>query len=66
MVDISREMYERNSVEKIVDNDGIFWLNEKDIEKILDHKLFSDCGKDRYQLTDEPKKQSNKIFIGKN
>ena len=66
MVDISKEMYERNSVEKIVDNDGTFWLNGKNIEEILDHKLFSDCRKDRYELIDEPKKQSNKIFIGKN
>ena len=28
MVDASRKTYERNSVETIVDNDGILWLNE--------------------------------------
>ena len=34
--DISRETYERNDIEKVVDNDGIFWLNEKDTEEGLD------------------------------
>ena len=38
MVDINREMYGRNGVETIVDNDGILWLNEKHIEEGLDHK----------------------------
>ena len=33
MVDISRETYERNGIETIVDNDGILWLNEKHIEE---------------------------------
>ena len=28
MVDISRKMDGKNGVEKIVDRDGIFWLNE--------------------------------------
>ena len=37
MVDISRKMDERNGIETIVDNDGIWWLNEKHIER-LDHK----------------------------
>ena len=32
MVDISREMFERNGIETIVDNDAILWLNEKNIE----------------------------------
>ena len=31
-------MCERNGVETIEDNDGILWLNEKDIENGLDHK----------------------------
>ena len=38
MVNISREKYERNGIETIVDNDGILWLNEKHIEEGLDHK----------------------------
>ena len=38
MVDISRETYERNGMETIVDNDGILWLNEKHLEEGLDHE----------------------------
>ena len=38
MVDISRKTYEKNGVETIIHNDGIFWLNEKYIEEGLDHK----------------------------
>ena len=38
MAYISRKMYERNSVETIVDNDGIMWLNETHLEEGLDHK----------------------------
>ena len=38
MVDMSRKTYERNGIETIIDNDGIFWLNEKHIEEGLDHK----------------------------
>ena len=32
MADISREKYERNGIDTIVDNDGILWLNERLIE----------------------------------
>ena len=38
MVDISRKSYERNDIESIADDDGIFCLNEKHIEEGLDHK----------------------------
>ena len=38
MVDISRKTYGKNGIETIADNDGILWLNEKHIEKGLDHK----------------------------
>ena len=27
MIDISRETYERNGIEAILNNDGILWLN---------------------------------------
>ena len=72
MVDISRKTYERNGTETIVDNDGIFWLNEKHIEEGLDHKRLreittkynSNHKKHRYELVEEPKKQVNGIFIG--
>ena len=32
IADISREKYERNGIDTIVDNDGILWLNERLIE----------------------------------
>ena len=32
MVDISTKTYEINGVEKKADKDGIFWLNEKQME----------------------------------
>ena len=38
MVDKSIKAYERNSVETIVDFDGVLWLNEKHIEEGLGHK----------------------------
>ena len=38
MFDISRETYERNGVETIVDNDEILWLNKKHIEEELNIK----------------------------
>ena len=38
MVDKSRETYERNGVETIVDSDGILWLNKKHIEEGLNHE----------------------------
>ena len=33
MIDLSCKMYERNSIETIVENDGILWLNEKHLKK---------------------------------
>ena len=38
MVDISRETYERNGIEAIVDNDGILRLNKKHIKEQFDHE----------------------------
>ena len=38
MIGIRREKYERHDIEKIADNDGIMWLNEKQIEECLDHQ----------------------------
>ena len=63
MVNISREMSERNAIEAIVDNDGILRLNEKHIEEGLDHKHLweiaikhhSDHRKHRYELLTELK-----------
>ena len=71
MVDISRETHQKNDIEKIVDNDGILWFDEKHIEEGLGHKnlqeitikYHSDHRKHRYELVEEPKKQCNRIFI---
>ena len=61
MVNISRKTYERNGIDKIIDNDGILWLNEKHIEEALDHKNLweittkynSNDRKHRYELKEE-------------
>ena len=63
MVDISRETYERNGVEAIVDSDVILWLNEKYIEEGLGY--FSGHKTLRYKLVDKPKKQTNREFRDK-
>ena len=60
MVDISRKTYARNDAETMVESDGILRLNEKHIDKGLDHKnlrvntvkYFSDHRKHRYELVD--------------
>ena len=38
MIDISKETYEDNDIEVIVDGTNTLWLNEKHIEKNLGHK----------------------------
>ena len=43
MVETNRKMYERNDIEIIVDNDGILWSNEKNIEEGL--KIIKICEK---------------------
>ena len=73
MVNISRETYERNGVETIVDSDQILWLNEKHREKGLYHKTLhvttvkypSDNRKHRYKLVEESWKQPKRIFVHK-
>ena len=67
-------MYERNTVEGIVDSDRILCWNEKHIEQEYDHKnlqeikikYHSNHRKHRYKLADEIKKQPNRILIDKN
>ena len=69
---INRDQYERNGVlvKTIVDNDGIFWLNEQYKEEGIDCsnlpeitiKYHLDHRNHRHWLVDQPKKQSNRIF----
>ena len=70
MFDKSRKTYESNSIETIVDNDGILQLNEKHIEEGLDHKnlreitvkYHSDHRKQRYELVGEPKNNATEVL----
>ena len=74
MFDTSRKTYESNSIETIVDNDGILQLNEKHIEEGLDHKnlreitvkYHSDHRKQRYELVGEPKNNATEVLLTKN
>ena len=71
MVDISKETYENNNIEAIIDGIGALWLNEKHIEEKLGHKNLpvitnkydQEYKKRRYELVNEPKKQSNRRFL---
>ena len=61
----------KNGTKIIADNDGILWSNEKQMEQGLEHKNLWEITtkyhlshkKHRYELVDEPKKQSNWIFM---
>ena len=74
MIDISRETFERNGVEAVVDSDGILWLTEKHIEEGLNRKnlrvatvnYLSDHRKYRYELVDEPKNNLTEFLYTKN
>ena len=71
MVDISKETYENNNIEAIIDGIGALWLNEKHIEEKLGHKNLPVITnkydqvykKHRYELVNKPKKATKqKIF----
>ena len=47
MLEKRRDTYKRNSVEAMADSDKILCLNEKHIEKGLDHKI---CEWIRYKI----------------
>ena len=40
MVNITKETYENNGIETIVDSMGNLWRNEKHIEEELGHKIY--------------------------
>ena len=71
MVDITKESRKINSIEVIVDSVNTLWLNEKNIEEQLGHKDLPAITnkyneiykKHRYELVDEPTKQSNRRFL---
>ena len=67
MVDIGRKTSEKNGIETIADNNRIMWLNEKHIEKGLDHtnlleitsKYYSKHIKHRHEPDNKSRKQCN-------
>ena len=71
MFNINKETYKNNGIEAIVDDKGMLWLNEKNIEEKLGHKNLpaitnkydQACKKHRYELVNEAKKQPNRRFL---
>ena len=71
MVNITKEMYQNNSIEVITDNFNTLWLNEKHVEQRVGHKNLravtrrydEEYRKCRYELIDESIKQSHRRFI---
>ena len=72
MVDITKEAFENNDIEVIIDGVNTLWLNERPIEKKLSHKNLPAITnkydkiykKHRYELVDEPIKQPNRRLLG--
>ena len=71
MVNFTKEAFENNDIEVIVDSTDTLWLNERHIEKKLSHKNLPAITnkydeiykKHRYELLDEPIKQPNRRFL---
>ena len=71
MVNFTKEVFENNDIEVIVDSTDTLWLNERHIEKKLSHKNLPAITnkydeiykKHRYELVDEPIKQPNRRFL---
>ena len=70
---ITKETWENNDIEVIVDSVNALWLNEKNIEEKLGHKNLPVISnkynkiykKRRYELVDKSIKQSNRRFLHK-
>ena len=71
MVNISKDTYENNNIETIVDSIGKLWLNEKNIEEKLGYKSLPaitnkydlEYKKRRRELVNESKYQPNRRFL---
>ena len=71
MFNITKEIFENNGIEVIVDSVNALWLNEKHIEEQLGHKslqvitnkYYKIYKKSRYELVDKPIKQPNRKFL---
>ena len=68
---ITKETYENNGIEAIVDKNRTLWLNKNNIGDGLKHtnlpvitrKYHSDYRKHRLEIGDEPGKEPNRIFL---
>ena len=71
MVNFTKDAFENNGIEVIIDSVKTLWLNEKHIEEKLGHKNLPAITnkynkiykKHRYELVDEPIKQPNRRFL---
>ena len=71
MVNITKETYENNGIEVITDKSGELWLNERHIQQqlglknlpALTNRYREEYKKSRYELIDDPIKQSCRRFI---
>ena len=71
MVNITKETYENNGIEVITDNLNTLWLNEMHVQQQLGHKNLRSVTnkydkkykKWRYELIDDPIKQSHRRFL---
>ena len=71
MVNIIKETYENDGIEVITDNLDTLWLNEMHVQQQLKHKNLravtnkydKEYKKCRYELIDDPIKQSHRKFI---
>ena len=70
MVNITKEAFENNHIEVIVDSVDTLWINEKNIEENQVIKIYQQLQtnttkytKNRYELVDEPIKQPNRRFL---
>ena len=71
MVNTTKETYENNVIEVIIDEFGKLWLNERHVREQLGYKNLAALTnkydekykKCRYELTDDPTKQSFRRFI---
>ena len=73
MVNITKEKYENNGIEVITDQFGQLWLNERHVQQQLEHQNLrvvtnnydKEHKKSRFELIDDPIKQSCRRFIHK-
>ena len=71
MVNITKETYENNGIEVIIDKFGKLWLNGRHVQQqlglknlpALTNKYDEECKKCRYELINNLIKQSHRRFI---